>query len=191
MNVTSIKPNNSATPSTLLVSELSPTGIGLVTTGQGTEATQVHIPRDIIEANKLQVGVKFWGLVLPAQGESCHNLPFSLTKYLGDLSYNLNASAVSVQKLYNPQYDADLDADQHVLNAPEIWLALDDNEVREAVLDALESCQISVLTSEDVLDILLGEEGYTAPMIARVEHALEQLAENGNLKRVSAYQIES
>ena len=189
MNVTNIPTHNSATPSTLLVSDISPAGNGSATTGQGTEATQVHIPRDIVEANKLQVGVKFWGMVLPAQGESCHNFDFKLTKYLGDLSYNQNASAVSVQRLYDPLYDADLDADQHVLNAPEIWLALDDSEVMEAVLDALESCQISVLTSEDVLDILLGEEGYTAPMIARVEHALEQLVENGNLKRVSAYQI--
>ncbi len=96
---------------------------------------------------------------------------------------------MSVQKLYDPRYDADLDTDQHVLDAPEIWLALDDNEVREAVLDALESCQKSVLTNEDVLDFLLGDEEYTAPMIARVDHALEQLVENGNLKTVKAYQI--
>ena len=57
------------------------------------------------------------------------------------------------------------------------------------MLDALESCQKSVLTNEDVLDFLLGDEEYTAPMIARVDHALEQLVENGNLKTVKAYQI--
>ena len=189
MKVTSINSNNSATPSTLLVSDISPTGIGLVTTGEKTEATQVYIPKDIIDANKLQVGVKFWGLVLPAQGESCHNLPFCLTKYLGDLSYNLNASAVSVQKLYDPKYDADLDADQHILEALKIWLSLNDDEIMEAVLDALESCTISVLTSEDVLDILFGDETYTDPMIARVDHALDQLVKNGNLIPAKAYQI--
>ena len=46
-----------------------------------------------------------------------------------------------------------------------------------------------MLTNEDVLDFLLGDEEYTAPMIARVDHALEQLVENGNLKTVKAYQI--
>ena len=59
----------------------------------------------------------------------------------------------------------------------------------EAVLDALESCTISVLTSEDVLDILFGDETYTDPMIARVDHALDQLVKNGNLIPAKAYQI--
>lgn len=88
MYVTNIPTHNSATPSTLLVSDISPAGNGSATTGKGIDATQVYIPKDIIDANKLKVGVKFWGMVLPAQGESCHNLDFSLTKYLGGISYN-------------------------------------------------------------------------------------------------------
>ena len=192
MTVTRIPNDNRPTPSTLWVSQLTPEGTALASVKSGAEDGQVYVPAHIVSENKLGIGGCFWGMVAPTQADSLHNLPYQLSKYLGDIDYNEVNSNVSVHKLYNTKWDAELDAQ----NGPDIVEDIDivcreltRKEINAMVLDAIESCTLSTVTTDDILHIVFGDGNFPREFVERVQKSLDDMCLSGEVILTGSYRL--